>query len=60
MDTSRENKKRIYESLVKCNPKEVTTNGDYDERFIDESAIMNLHKFFRVCVDRNLGLNGWW
>lgn len=52
--------KRMYEALIRCDAKEAIVNRDYDERFVDESAIVNLRKFFRVCVERNLGLIGWW
>jgi hypothetical protein len=55
-----ERARKIYESLANCDPKEVMRTGDYDERFIDESAIIDLRKFFKVCVERELGLKGWW
>jgi hypothetical protein len=51
---------KMYEGLTKCDPKKVIATHDYDERFIDELAIVNLRKFFRVCVESKLGLNGWW
>ena len=41
----------MYQKLESCNL------SDYPER-VDE--VMNLRRFFKVCVDRNLGLYGWW
>ncbi len=49
--------KRMYEALMKCNPEEAA-KGDYLYS-IDESDIINLRKFFKVCAERNLGLAGW-
>lgn len=45
--------KKMYQALMKCDPKEVA-EGD------DKTAIINFRKFFKVCADRNLGLMGWW
>jgi len=47
----------MYEALMKCNPGEAA-KGDYLYS-IDESGIINLRKFFKVCAERNLGLVGW-
>jgi hypothetical protein len=55
-----EKMRKMYESLMKCDAREVIATGDYDKRFIDESAITNLRKFFKVCVGRKLGLIGSW
>lgn len=51
--------RKMYEALIKCDPRKVT-EGSHDDRFVNELAIINLRKFFKVCVERNLGLRGWW
>ena len=40
--------KKMYKGLIKCEPKQVTQGG-YDARFINESAIINLRKFQDSC-----------
>jgi hypothetical protein len=51
--------KRMYEALAGCDPEEVAE--EHDARFGDTKVqIDNLRKFFKVCVERNLGLIGWW
>jgi len=49
--------KKMYEDLMKCDPKEVL-KGQYVYN-LNESSIINLRKFFKVCAERNLGLVGW-
>lgn len=41
----------MYQKLESCNL------SDYPEH-VDE--VINLRRFFKVCVDRNLGLHSWW
>ena len=50
--------KVMYEALVRCEP------GDFEDvygcgRDEVEAAVANLRKFFKVCVERGLGLVGW-
>jgi hypothetical protein len=49
----------LYEALVRCDPREF--DDGHGHRFSDvEDAVTNLRKFFEVCVERGLGLFGWW
>jgi hypothetical protein len=51
--------KGMCEALRRCEPREF--DDVHDGRFGDvESAVANLRKFFKVCVERGLGLAGWW
>jgi len=50
--------KKMYGALAQCKPEEMDLKC-YGST-CDESTIINLRKFFRVCVERNLGLVGWW
>jgi hypothetical protein len=51
--------KRMYEALLRCDPREL--DDGHGHRFGDvEDAVTNLRKFFEVCVERGLGLFGWW
>jgi hypothetical protein len=49
--------KKMYEALMKCDPKE-GLKGKYAYN-LNESSIISLRKFFKVCAERNLGLVGW-
>lgn len=49
--------KKMYQALVKCDPKEVTAKGSYWYP-ITESEILELRTFFKICAERNLGLLG--
>lgn len=51
--------KAMYEALVRCDLQEL--DGIHGELVGDvEYAVANLREFFRVCVERGLGLVGWW
>lgn len=41
----------MYQKLRSCNL------SDHPDR---EDDIKNLRRFFKVCMDRSLGLHGWW
>ena len=51
--------RQMWVALERCNPEEVTK-----DRFYDASstpfAVTELRRFFRVCVERNLGLISSW
>ena len=49
--------KKMYEALRQCDPKEVLKNQQFYD--LNESSIINLRKFFKVCAERNLGLVAW-
>ncbi len=49
--------KKMYQALVKCDPKEVVAKGSYWYP-ITESQILELRTFFKICAERNLGLLG--
>lgn len=51
--------KRMHEALVSCDPRDF---GDVHHFGPDdvEAAVANLRKFMAVCVQRGLGLLGWW
>lgn len=51
--------KKMYQALVKCNPKEVAVKDSYAYS-ITESQILELRTFFKICAERNLGLWGSW
>jgi hypothetical protein len=51
--------KKMYQALVKCNPKEVIAKGSYSYP-ITESEIVELRTFFKICAERTLGLFGWY
>ncbi|MCB2202899.1 hypothetical protein KQH56_02720 [bacterium] len=46
----------MYASLVACDPKEP---ADWDYGRNTARAVLELRKFYKVCVDRGLGLVGW-
>jgi len=49
--------KEMYDSLMECDPEEP---ADWDYHRNTARAVLELRKFFKVCVDRGLGLVGWW
>lgn len=52
--------RQMWEALERCDPEEVTKNTSFYEASNTPSAVIELRKFFRVCVERNLGLVSSW
>lgn len=51
--------RQMWVALERCDPEEVTKDRIYDASSTP-SAVTELRKFFRVCVERNLGLISSW
>jgi len=51
--------KKMYEALINYDPKEDNGKFDPGDLRFDESTLINLRKFFRVCAEGNLELIGW-
>jgi hypothetical protein len=50
---------QMCEALLHCDPADYADCND--PRFGDpQSTVENLRRFFRVCVQRGLGIVGWW
>jgi len=47
----------MYTALMECDLQEAINMSDSLNRTISE--VLNLRKFFKVCVERNLGLLNW-
>jgi len=52
----------MYEALERCNAEQVSQELQGEEWRPGRSSadIDELRKFFKLCVERNLGLVGWW
>jgi hypothetical protein len=48
--------KKMYESLLACDPEEAAGWAFRNT----PQEVQELRKFFKVCVERGLGLVGWW
>lgn len=51
--------KKMYEALVNYDHQKDEGKIDPGDLRFDESTLINLRKFFKVCAERNLGLAGW-
>lgn len=50
----------MCEALERCDPEEATKRTSFYEAGRMPSSVSELRKFFRVCVERNLGLVSSW